>query len=127
MRNPVQITYRGLPHSEALDQSIQERALRLERAQPDITACHVTVELPHHHHQRGNHYRVQIFLALPRANLVVSRGDTANPAYEDVHVVIRDAFNAALRRLEERGRRLRDKRDARERKAFDGYALRRPA
>jgi hypothetical protein len=127
MHTPLQITYRGLPHSEAVDQNIQKRAERLARAHPGITACHVTVELPHQHHQRGNHYRVQVFLAVPGANLVVSRGDTVNPAYEDVHIVIRDVFNAALRRLEERLRRPRAQRGARVAAAIDATPVRWPA
>lgn len=102
MTIPIQITYRGLPSSEAIEQNIHNRAARLERSHPGITACHVTVEQPHHHHHQGNHYRVHVDLHVPGGNLSVTRGDTDNHAYEDVYLVIRDAFNAALRRLEER-------------------------
>jgi ribosome-associated translation inhibitor RaiA len=119
MQTPVQITYRNLPHSDAVDESIQKRAVRLARTHTGITACHVTVEQPHQHHQHGNHYRVQIFLAVPGTNLVVSRGDTVNPAYEDIHIVIRDAFNAAQRRLSERAERPRAQRRVRGASAAD--------
>lgn len=124
MHTSIQITYRGLPHSDALDDNIQKRVGRLERAHPGITACHVTVEVPHQHRQHGNHYRVRLFVALPGANLVVSRGDTDNQAYEDVYIVIRDVFDAALRRLEERPRKPRR---AREGTAVDAEPVRRPA
>jgi ribosome-associated translation inhibitor RaiA len=108
---PIQITYRGLPSSEAIEQNVHKRAARLERFRPGITACHVTIEVPHHHHQRGNHYRVQVELGLPGGPLVVTRGNADNQAYEDVYLVIRDAFSAALRRLEERrGRPLTQRR-----------------
>lgn len=127
MHSALQITYRGLPNSEALDENIQKRAQRLARAHPGITACHVTVEQPHQHHQRGNHFRVQILLAVPGAHVVVSRGDTVNPAYEDVYIVIRDAFNAALRQLEERARRPRSQRGARAASALAAELMRRPA
>jgi ribosomal subunit interface protein len=113
MQTPIQITYRGLSPSDAIEQNIQKRAARLERFRPGITACHVTVELPHQHHHQGNLYRVHVDLHVPGGGLVVTRGDTANPAYEDAHVVIRDAFDAAERRLEERQQRTRHRtRDA---------------
>jgi ribosome-associated translation inhibitor RaiA len=112
MHTPIQITYRGLPHSDAVDQNIQKRAQHLERIHPRISACHVTVELPHQHRHQGNHFRVQIDLHVPGGSLVVTRGDTVNPAYEDVHAVIRDAFSAALGMLEERHERARAQRRA---------------
>jgi ribosome-associated translation inhibitor RaiA len=105
MQTPIQITYRGLPHSDAVEQSIQRRALHIERIHPGITACHVTVELPHQDQHQGNHYRVQVDVRVPGGRVAVTRGDTVNPAYENVYAVIRDAFNAARRRLDERHER----------------------
>jgi ribosome-associated translation inhibitor RaiA len=110
MRTPTQITYRGLQPSDSIDHNIQRRAEHLASFRPGVSGCHVTVELPHQHHHQGNHYRVQVELSVPGGPLVVTRGDTANPAYEDVHVVIRDAFDAALRRLEERRQKARAQR-----------------
>jgi ribosome-associated translation inhibitor RaiA len=106
MRTPIQITYRGLSSSPALEENLNRRAQRLQRLHPSITGCHVTIELPHHHHHRGNHYRVQVELALPGGSIIATRGDTPKQGYEDAHVVIRDAFIAVTRQLTERTERV---------------------
>lgn len=106
MRLPLQITYRGLEPSEFIDQNVEKRVERLEHFYPNITSCHVTIELPHQHHQRGNRYRVQVDVAVPGASVVSTQG-AEDPAHEDAYVAIRDAFNAATRQLEDRIRRIR--------------------
>lgn len=107
MTIPLQVTFRGLDASPAVQENIQKRAQRLERFDPGVRACLVTIEQPHHSHQQGNHFRVQIELVVAGTNIVVTRGSHENPAHEDVYIVIRDAFNAAVRRMQDRVRRPR--------------------
>ena len=97
MEKPLQITIRGMEHSDALDAHIREKALKLEEFHPRMIGCHVTVEAPHHHHQQGNQYDVRIDVHLPgKAEVVVNRQHA-----EDVYVALRDAFDAAKRKLED--------------------------
>ena len=102
MQQPLQITFRGIDPSPFIEARVRELATRLDRFANRITSCHVTIELPHQHHHQGNHYRVQVELALPGGSVVATRGDTPNQSYEDAHVAIRDTFIAAARQLEER-------------------------
>ena len=106
MTLPLQITYRGLEPSEFIDSDVQKHAERLERFYPNLTACQVTVELPHQHHHQGNRYRVQVKVTVPGAVIVSAQG-AEDPAHEDAYVVIRDAFVAVTRQLEDRIRRVR--------------------
>ncbi|MGR9099593.1 MAG: HPF/RaiA family ribosome-associated protein [Gammaproteobacteria bacterium] len=103
MQAPLQVTFRGFPHSDAVEQNIKEKAEKLEQFFDKIIGCLVVVEAEHHHKHQGNLYHVRIELKVPNKTLVISREHHDNHAHEDVYVVIRDAFNAAKRQLENYG------------------------
>jgi len=107
MQLPLQVTFRNLPPSEAVEAAVRERAGRLDRFFDRIMACRVVVEAPHQHHRKGRLYHVRINLTVPGEELVVSREPAEHHAYEDVYVAIRDAFDEARRQLEDHVRRHR--------------------
>jgi len=96
MTIPLQITVREIPHSEALDALIRERAARLEAFHPHIMSCRVVVEIPHKHKHQGKLFNVRLDVTVPGHELVINRD-----LHEDAHVALRDAFDAAKRRLED--------------------------
>ena len=102
MQVPLQITTRGLEHSDALETHIREKAKKLDAFFDHITSCRVVVELPHKHHQQGNQYKVRIDIGVPGSEIAINRDHA-----EDVYVALRDAFNAAGRRVEDYVRKLR--------------------
>jgi len=108
MNLPLQISFRNMHHSEALERVILKRAKCLERFYDRIMGCRVIVETRHHQHQ-GNLYHLRIDLTLPGHEIVVRREPFLHQANEDVYVAVRDAFDAARRRLEDYVRR-RDQR-----------------
>jgi cold shock CspA family protein len=61
----------------------------------------VVVERRHHSHRKGNLFHVQVGLSLSKRQLVVNQPQDRH-AHEDVLVALRDAFNAARRRLKRR-------------------------
>lgn len=63
--------------------------------------CKVTVAAPHKHHSHGNLYHVSIDLHLPGSEIVINRDPGKNHKHEDVYVAIRDAFDAAVRKLQD--------------------------
>ncbi len=101
MQVPVQITFRGMDTSEALEARIKEHVAKLESFHDRITSCDVVVELPHQHHRHGKQWHVRITLQVPGQELVVSKDPGKDGAHEDVYVTVRDAFLAARRQLEE--------------------------
>ena len=105
MQQPLQITFRGMAHSDAVESRIRLKAAALERFYNHITSCHVTVDAPHQRHHKGNLYAVRIDLQLPDKEIVVGRGRRHDHAHEDVYVAIRDTFDAAVRQLEDYARR----------------------
>ena len=107
MRLPLQITYRNLSPSEAVDRCIRERVERLDRFCDRIMGCRVVVEERHRRHHQGKLYHLRIDLTAPGDEIVVSREPALHRTHEDVYVAIRDAFDAARRRLEDYVRRHR--------------------
>lgn len=104
MQIPLQITFRGIPHSEAVEAKIREKASKLDRFHSHIMSCRVAVEAEHHHHHQGNQYHIRIDITTPGKELVISREHHDKQAYEDIYVAIRDAFNVATRQLEDYAR-----------------------
>jgi len=97
MQNALQITFRDMPPSEALEARIRLKAAKLEKFKSRITSCRVTVEESHRHHSQGRHFGVRIEVHVPNGQPVVAtlKHD------EDVYVALRDAFGSVRRRLEE--------------------------
>jgi cold shock CspA family protein/ribosome-associated translation inhibitor RaiA len=131
MENPLQITFRNMPPSAAIEDAIREKAAKMESYYDHIVGCHVVIEAPHRHHHKGKAYLVRIDLKVPGGELVINRGrnrlnaakirdpelagkdlaenhePSKHAAHEDLYVAIRDAFNAAGRKLQDYARRRR--------------------
>jgi len=107
MQTPLQIAFRGLEGSEATRGLIEEKVVWLEQYYDRITGCRVVVEAPHRHHRHGNQYLVRIDLKVPAGEIVVNREPPQRSESRDLVVAIRDAFDAARRKLEEHVRRHR--------------------
>ena len=107
MKIPLQISFRGMDRSDTVEAYVRERAAKLERFYESIIGCRISIEAPHKHHQKGNHYRARIDITVPNGELVVDRDPTQKSSHEDVYVAIRDAFDAARRRLEDYARKRR--------------------
>lgn len=103
-----EITFRNLPHSDALEENIRQRISKLDQYFEHIMSCSVVVEAGHKHHHKGNLYHVRIALTVPGKELVVSRNPKKHQAHEDPYVTVRDAFNAAQRQLEDYARKIRN-------------------
>jgi cold shock CspA family protein/ribosome-associated translation inhibitor RaiA len=133
MKSPLKITFRDMAPSKAVEDNIRDRAAKLESLHDGITSCKVIVEAPHRHHHKGKAYVVRIDITVPGGELVINRAPkrlaaakaarpeelekdlaeihkpTKHAAHEDLYVAIRDAFNAAGRKLQDYARRRRGK------------------
>ena len=98
---PLQITYRHMDPSPALDARIRQYASRLERFSSQVIHCRVTVEAPHRRHRQGNLFDVRIDLAVPGQEIVIQRAPAADHSHEDAFVALRDAFRVAKRQLQD--------------------------
>ena len=106
MQLPVNITYRGVDKSEAIDHLVLEKAARLEKFCDHINRCDVAIEQPNHAHQKGNPFRVRLDVTVPPGHeLVADEKGTDNGSYAPLEKVVHDAFKTMEREL----RRLVDK------------------
>ena len=104
---PVQITFRDMHPSEAIEAGVRGRVEQLERVFDRMTSCHVTIEKPHRHQHQGRLFHVHIDVILPGGEVVVGRDASEHHANVDPHVAVRDAFDVLRRRLEDHVRRQR--------------------
>lgn len=107
MEIPLQITFRHMGPSEAVETAIRKRAERLERFFDRIIACRVVVEAPHKHQRKGKLYSVRVGLSMPGEEIPITRNGPKDHSHEDIYVAIRDAFDTLGRVLEDRARRMR--------------------
>lgn len=129
MEIPLKISFRNMDSSKAIEDNIREKAAKLGSFCDRILSCRVAVEAPHRHHHKGKSYVVRIDLTVPGGELVVNRAPqrlaaaktsrskepekdftevhepSKHAAHEDIYVAIRDAFNAAGRKLQDYVRR----------------------
>jgi hypothetical protein len=121
------ITFRGIHASETLEADIRKRLAKLERLCARMTSARVWVEIVGRHHRRGNRVRVRVELLVPGGEVVVRhdlqasgragarsggterirKSDEIDTGHRHARVAIREAFEAARRRLQDHLKRQR--------------------
>jgi ribosome-associated translation inhibitor RaiA len=107
MQDHLQITFRGMAPSPAIELLVRERAERLARGGSRIQRCHVVVDQPHRHQHKGSAFCVRLDITTPDGEVVVTREPDGQCSHEPVQNAIRSAFDAAARQLETRMERRR--------------------
>lgn len=102
MQNPLQITIRDIPNSDALKTRIEQKAKKLEQFCDHIISCRVVIEVPQKHQHNGKIYNVRIDLTVPQNEIVVNKIKDENAG-----IAIRNAFDAAKRRLQNYSKKIR--------------------
>ncbi|HEV7618948.1 MAG TPA: HPF/RaiA family ribosome-associated protein [Burkholderiaceae bacterium] len=97
MQQPLQIVFKDVPPSQALDADIRKRAEKLQRICHEMISCRVTVGPDGKHKHQGNLYKARVDISVPGSEIVAD----SRPMHEDVYISIHDAFDAATRQLEE--------------------------
>jgi len=100
MQRPLQISFKGMERSEAVEARIQEKVEKLERRNGTIQSCHVVIVAPSGHHQKGGLFEVHVEVRLPGHDLTVGRDSARSHSHEDAYIAIRDSFDAIERQLE---------------------------
>jgi CBS domain-containing membrane protein len=103
MDGRLQIHIGRVRDAPRIEEAVRKRARRLERYATPIQRCQVWVEAPHGHHRKGRLHEVRIRITVPDEELTVDD----QPAGDQVDVLIRNAFDAARRQLQDYARRRR--------------------
>lgn len=107
MKLPLQVSFKNFTHSEDDELLVREIARTLDAFAGDIMSCRVVVDRPHRHHRHGNFFQVRIDLTLSGEELIVSREPPEHEAAKDFRVAVTEAFDSAVRLLEDYVRRRR--------------------
>ena len=99
MEIPLQITTRNIELSEPIKDDLKRRAENLDTFFPRITRCRITVEVPHRYKKQelnAVEYNINIDITVPGKEIVIK-----NRPSKDLDIAIREAFDAARRKLED--------------------------
>lgn len=97
----IQITWRDIEPSAALEARVRALAKRLEKFSSHISHCRVVIELPHQHDRQGRIYEVHIQISTPGGQIIASHEHRERHSHEDPYIALRDAFRAVRRQLED--------------------------
>lgn len=101
MQLPLQITFRHMEPSPAMETRVRELAERLDKFSAHIMHCQVIIEAPPGHSQQGGLFEVRIDITVPEKEIAVRRTHPVRHSHEDPYVTLRDAFRAVRRQLED--------------------------
>ena len=101
MISDTQVVFRGIDHSQAVEEAVHKRAEKLERYSDQIQSLRVTLDSPHNNHHKGKVYHVGVEAFLPNHDIVVNHGQHDKHSHEDIYVAIRDSFDAVERQIKE--------------------------
>src|SRR5574337_1346728 len=108
MQQPTEIAFRHYEPSDEVRSEIDRQVKRLEKFAPRITSCNIMIIGPQTRHRQGALFKVDLRIAMPeRKEIVVSK--THGDAHEREHplVAIREAFDEAIRQIEDAAREMR--------------------
>lgn len=100
MQSSVNVSYRGLEKSEAIEQMVREKAGHLDKFCDHIGRCDVAIEQPNHAHKKGNPFRVRIDVTVPPGHeLIAEEEQIDNGSHEPLAKAVHDAFKTMERQL----------------------------
>ena len=125
MTSPVQVTFRNMTPIDSVRKDIESRVQKLETFCKPIVSYRIVVEAPTNHHRKSNPFKIRIDTTLTDGKVLVKYDESAYPELRDnggepfhkgfdttsrrncLMLTIREAFDAARRKLQDHARRRR--------------------
>lgn len=101
MKPAVDVVYRDLDSSAALNEIILKKLEKLNRYTDQIVHSRVVLDVPHNHKHKGKQFRASIELDIKGRPIAITQDD------ESIHVAVRDAFSSAERKVKQMASRQR--------------------
>jgi cold shock CspA family protein len=107
MQVPPELSFHGMPASPAIERLVREQMARLERF-GDIISCRVIASAAHRQPHKSS-LALTVEVSVPGDTLVARREARSHQAHNnaDVYGVVRDAFDAVVRQIEDHAARRR--------------------
>jgi hypothetical protein len=109
MQTPVEIAFRHYQPSDEVRAEIAAQTRRLDELNARMTSCRVVVTGPLNRRRNGDVFDVELRIALPNhKDIIVDRCRDEAHDREDALGLIREAFGAARRQIEDAGGKMHD-------------------
>jgi ribosome-associated translation inhibitor RaiA len=101
MTTLVEIHFHGIEKSDAVEQRVRDKVAKLQTHFERMISCRVTIEATQRNPQKPKVYQIKIEIGIPRRKpVVVVHERVGSHASEELGLAIRDAFEAALRKVD---------------------------
>jgi ribosome-associated translation inhibitor RaiA len=102
MTTLVEVHFHGIEKSDAVEQRVREKIAKLQRHFERMTSCRVAIEATQRNPQKPKVYQIRIEIGVPRRRpIVIGHERTGSHANEELGLAIRDAFEAAMRKVDD--------------------------
>jgi ribosome-associated translation inhibitor RaiA len=95
MQVPLNIVFRHMEKSDAVEERIIQKLDKLEDSYGEIISCNVVIEQVNKNQNQGRLFNIRINLNLPKKEIVITHQKD-----EDLFVVVRDALNSLTHKIE---------------------------
>ncbi len=100
MQVGLEIAYRNVDKSDAIEDLIQTKLAKLQKLHDHIISCRISIERPQKSQQSGSPYRVRITMRIPPGHeIVVTRDPKDYDMHDPLDMIVRDAFDVTGRQL----------------------------
>src|SRR5262245_28947916 len=102
MTTEVEVHFHGIEKSDAIERRVREKIAKLQKHFERMTSCRVAIEAPQRSTpQKPKVYRIKVEIGMPRRKpIVVCHERIGSHASEKLGLAIRDAFEAAVRKVD---------------------------
>ena len=102
MELPLEITWRGVEKSAAMEDHIRQKVQKLERYCDHINSCRIALEEQNHLESGGGKYAVRIDLTVrPGHEIAVRKDFRSTNQNDDLNAILAKSFHAAEQQLKE--------------------------
>jgi putative sigma-54 modulation protein len=110
MTSTLDVHFHGLEKSEAVEAKVRDKVAKLQRHFDRMTACRVVLEAPNRNTAKAKVFKVKIEISVPNGKpIIIDHEREGAHAHEDLNLAIRDAFEVAVRRVDEVGAKIASK------------------
>jgi len=101
MKSAVDVVYRDMNSSAALNEAITKKIEKLNRYTDQIIHSRIVLDTPHNHKHKGKQFRASLEIDLKGSPIAITQDN------ESIHLAVRDAFNSAERKIKQLSARQR--------------------
>jgi ribosome-associated translation inhibitor RaiA len=101
MEVPLEIILKNVENKKEIEDVIYEKLAKLEQACDHVISCSVFVEQNPTHQNAKHTYHIRIDVRVPPHHEIVIKRDSGRNVHEDIATVVREAFIAARRQVEQ--------------------------